>query len=195
MKKIACMLTLIPGLLGASASHAVDITAQAVATWSATAKKDTSSQLVVTPLGSLAFQYAEGVKNFNSQKGLFDVTIEGDSSATEFKLTSKLLSDTLTHLDGSNSTLVIGVSYNGEPLDKTTDLVMIDTAKGILGGNLNALANGYNQSERVSAQDQFSFNVISATSNGQEVTSDFSSLPDGIWSGDISVQFNATWTS
>ncbi|MGX2009598.1 common pilus major fimbrillin subunit EcpA, partial [Enterobacter asburiae] len=38
------------------AVQAADVTAQAVATWSATAKKDTTSKLVVTPLGSLAFQ-------------------------------------------------------------------------------------------------------------------------------------------
>ncbi len=57
-------------------AQAADVTAQAVATWSATAK-DTTSKLVVTPLGSLAFQYAEGIKGFNSQKGLFDVAIEG----------------------------------------------------------------------------------------------------------------------
>ncbi|STV79436.1 fimbrillin MatB [Klebsiella michiganensis] len=54
-------------------------------------KKDTTSKLVVTPLGSLAFQYAEGVKGFNSQKGLFDVAIEGDATATAFKLTSRLI--------------------------------------------------------------------------------------------------------
>ncbi|STF33110.1 cryptic Mat fimbrillin [Escherichia coli] len=50
----------------------------------------------MTPLGSLAFQYAEGIKGFNSQKGLFDVAIEGDSTATAFKLTSRLITNTLT---------------------------------------------------------------------------------------------------
>lgn len=49
----------------------------------------------MTPLGSLAFQYAEGIKGFNSQKGLFDVAIEGDSTATAFKLTSRLITNTL----------------------------------------------------------------------------------------------------
>ena len=78
------------------AVQAADVTAQAVATWSATAKKDTTSKLVVTPLGSLAFQYAEGIKGFNSQKGLFDVAIEGDATATAFKLTSRLITNTLT---------------------------------------------------------------------------------------------------
>lgn len=93
-------------------AQAADVTAQAVATWSATAKKDTTSKLVVTPLGSLAFQYAEGIKGFNSQKGLFDVAIEGDTTATAFKLTSRLITNTLTQLDTSGSTLSVGVDYN-----------------------------------------------------------------------------------
>ena len=67
----------------------------------------------MTPLGSLAFQYAEGIKGFNSQKGLFDVAIEGDSTATAFKLTSRLITNTLTQLDTSGSTLNVGVDYNG----------------------------------------------------------------------------------
>ncbi len=60
------------------------------------------------PLGSPAFQYAEGIKGFNSQKGLFDVAIEGDATATAFKLTSRLITNTLTQLDTSGSTLNVG---------------------------------------------------------------------------------------
>jgi hypothetical protein len=99
----------------------------------------------VTPLGSLAFQYAEGIKGFNSQKGLFDVAIEGDATATAFKLTSRLITNTLTQLDTSGSTLNVGVDYNGVAVEKSADTVMIDTANGVLGGNLSALSNGYNQ--------------------------------------------------
>ncbi|STP21766.1 fimbrillin [Escherichia coli] len=85
MKKKVLAIALVTVFTGTGVAQAADVTAQAVATWSATAKKDTTSKLVVTPLGSLAFQYAEGIKGFNSQKGLFDVAIEGDSTATAFK--------------------------------------------------------------------------------------------------------------
>ncbi len=34
---------------------------------------------------------------------------------------------------------------------------MIDTANGVLGGNLSPLANGYNASNRTTAQDGFTF--------------------------------------
>lgn len=195
MKKKVLAIALVTAFTGMGVAQAADVTAQAVATWSATAKKDTTSKLVVTPLGSLPFQYAEGIKGFNSQKGLFDVAIEGDTTATAFKLTSRLITNTLTQLDTSGSTLSVGVDYNGAAVEKTGDTVMIDTANNIMGGNLSALANGYNASGRTTAQDGFTFSIISGTTNGTTAVTDYSTLPEGIWSGDVSVQFDATWTN
>ncbi|HBR6925108.1 TPA: fimbrial protein [Klebsiella pneumoniae] len=195
MKKTTLAIVMVVGFAGMGVAQADDVTAQAVATWSATAKKDTTSKLVVTPLGSLAFQYAEGVKGFNTQKGLFDVAIEGDTTATGFKLTSRLITNTLTQLDSSGSTLSVGVDYNGAAVEKTADTVMIDTAAGTLGGNLSALSTGYKTTGRTTAQDGFTFSIIKATSDGTTAVTDFSTLPEGIWSGDVSVQFDATWTS
>ncbi|WP_075180401.1 common pilus major fimbrillin subunit EcpA [Pantoea sp. 1.19] len=190
-------------------AHAAQVTAQAVASWSATAKKDTVSKLVVTPLGSLMFEYADGIKSFNSQKGLFDVVIEGEDggssfkpigllskpSATAFKLSARLLTNTLTQTGKSGSTLNVGVEYNGVALKKNADISLIDTAGNQPGGNLSLLAAGFNKKERASAQDAFTFSIISATSNGTTAVDDFSKLPDGLWSGDVSVQFEASWTS
>lgn len=195
MKKITLALAIVSAFAVVGTAQAAEVTAQAMATWSATAKKDTTSKLVVTPIGSLSFQYAEGIKGFNSQKGLFDVTIEGEGTATDFKLTSKLVSNTLTQLDTSGSTLDVGVSYNGAVVDKTTETTMIDVNAGILGGNLSALSSAYNTSARTSAQDQFNFSIIGATTDGTTAVTDFSTLPEGIWSGDVSVEFNATWTT
>ncbi|MGA3905752.1 common pilus major fimbrillin subunit EcpA, partial [Escherichia coli] len=56
MKKKVLAIALVTVFTGMGVAQAADVTAQAVATWSATAKKDTTSKLVVTPLGSLAFQ-------------------------------------------------------------------------------------------------------------------------------------------
>jgi hypothetical protein len=195
MKKIVLSLAVISGLATVSTTYAEGTTSQSVATWSATAKKDTTSKLVVTPLGSLTFNYAQGIKSFNSQKGLFDVTVEGDTTATAFKLTSKLSSNTLSQAGSSGSTLNVGVSYNGLAVSKATETVMIDTSAGILGGNLSALSNAYNKAGRTSAQDQFTFTIIGATSDGTTTVTDFSTLPEGVWSGDVSVEFNATWTA
>jgi hypothetical protein len=193
MKKnilILAMFFSMPSLL-----QAADMKAEAVATWSATAKKDTSSKLVVTPLGSLAFQYAEGIKGFNSQKGLFNVAIEGDTTATAFKLTSRLITNTLTQLGTSGSTLSVGVDYNGVAVKKNADTIMIDTTGGVQGGNLSALSKGYNTAVRTTAVDGFNFSIISGTTNGTTAVTDYSDLPEGVWSGDVSVQFDATWSS
>lgn len=194
--KYKILAVILSTTMGISASAvAADITAQALATWQATAKKDTTSKLVVTPLGSLTFQYAEGISGFNKQKGLFDVAIEGDSQATAFKLSSSLVTNTLTQLDKSGSTLTVGVEYNGEPVIQGTETVMIDTATNILGGNLSQLSNGYKDTGRVTAQDAFSFSIIGGTSDGKIAVTDYSTLPEGFWSGDVSVRFDATWTS
>lgn len=180
---------------GIGAAYAADVVSQAVATWSATAKKDTTSKLVVTSLGSLSFQYAEGIKGFNSQKGLFDVAIQGDTTATEFRLTSRLVTNTLTQHDGSGSTLNVGVGYNGEEVMTADDTPLIDTVSGAYGGNLSALGNGFASSGRVTAQDGFTFSILNGTSDGTTPINDLSQLPEGIWSGDVSVQFDATWTT
>ncbi|SQI86666.1 fimbrillin MatB [Klebsiella oxytoca] len=68
MKKKVLAIALVTAFAGMGVAQAADVTAQAVATWSATAKKDTTSKLVVTPLGSLAFQYAEGLKALTHRK-------------------------------------------------------------------------------------------------------------------------------
>ena len=89
----------------------------------------------------------------------------------------------------------MGVDYNGAAVEKTADTTMIDTAAGTLGGNLSALSNGYNVAGRTTAQDGFTFSIISGTTDGTTAVTDYSTLPEGIWSGDVSVQFDATWTS
>lgn len=194
MKSNALAFVLVTSL-GVGTSYAADVVSQAVATWSAIAKKDTTSKLVVTPLSSLSFQYAEGIKGFNTQKGLFDVAIQGETTATAFKLTSRLLANTLTQHDGSGSTLSVGVGYMGENLTTTTDTALIDTTSNKYGGNLSALGQGFDSSGRVTAQDSFTFSILNGTSDGTTQITDLSQLPEGTWSGDVSVQFDATWTT
>lgn len=170
-----------------------DITASATATWDASATKDTTSALVVTPLKSLTFQYADGIKAFNTQNGAFDVTIQGQSGATDFVLTSQLVSNTLTRSNDA-STLDVGVSWNGTALSKAIPITMIDVANSVSAG-LDALAvsSAYAGSARSSAQGTFTFAIDSATSDGS-TAAEFKDLADGYWSGDVKVQFTAVWT-
>ncbi|QLK60046.1 fimbrial protein [Enterobacteriaceae bacterium Kacie_13] len=177
----------------ASSNVMADVTASATAKWDASATKDTTSALVVTPLKSLNFQYAEGIKSFNTQTGAFDITIEGQSGATDFMLTSQVINNTLSRTTDA-STLEVGVNWNGVALTKTTPVTMIDTTNNVSAGlDALAVATAYSGANRVSTQGNFDFNIASATSDGTTI-SDFSDLTDGYWSGDVRVQFTAVWT-
>lgn len=190
MKKTLIALT-VAGMGFATAAQAVEAP-PAVATWKATAKKDTESALVVTPLDSLSFQYAEGIKGFNTVNGLFDVAIKGDASATDFTLKAKKLSGTLNHLSGG-STVDVGVFWMGQPVPANTYTTLIDTAAGITGGDLSPLASAFkDDTQRSTAQGSFTFNIESATINGTEAA--FDTLPDGMWSGEVNVEFVANWS-
>ncbi|WP_139539845.1 common pilus major fimbrillin subunit EcpA [Klebsiella spallanzanii] len=179
-------------LLFCSGAMAADVEASATASWDASATKDTTSLLVVTPLRSVSFEYAEGLKAFNSQDGAFDITIQGQAGASDFVLTSQLVTNTLNRA-ADGSTLEVGVAWNGEKLSKTAPVTMIDIDNNISAG-LESLAAGYdNNVDRTSTQSAFLFTVDSATSDGSTATP-FASLADGYWNGDVKVQFTAEWT-
>ena len=189
MKKTLIALTVV-GLGFTTVAHAA-IEASAIAKWKATAKKDSTSELVVTPLSSLSFQYSEGVQAFDTIDGQFDVSIKGDASATSFTLKAKKLNGTLNHLDGK-STVDVGVYWGGTPVSTTGYTTLIDTAAGINGGSLSPVAKGFkDDKKRATAQGSFNFHIESATANGKTVT--FEALPDGLWNGEVNVEFVANW--
>ncbi|TQI81448.1 fimbrillin MatB-like protein [Serratia fonticola] len=194
MKKVTLALAIISIFAVVGSVQAEDVTTKTLATWSATAVKDTTSKLVVTPVSSLYFQYAEGIKGFSSQKGQFNVTIEGGEIPTDFKLTSKLVSNTLTQQDPAGSTLEVGVNYRGATVEKNAGTVMVDTSANIMGAGLQSLTNADKSSDRTSAQDQFDFSIVRATADGTHAVTDFSTLPEGVWTGDVSVEFEVFWT-
>ncbi|XDZ52486.1 common pilus major fimbrillin subunit EcpA [Neisseriaceae bacterium CLB008] len=192
MKKLTLAALLVASFGAISVAHADDRTATAIASWDAKAIKDTQSMLVVTPLKSLTFNYAEGQQAFNTLDGAFDVTIAGQSGATDFKLASKIISSTLAR-SSDDSTLEVGVKWNGEQLSKDAEVVMIDTATSVNTG-LTALTAGdaFGQSDRVSALGQFNFNITSASLAGAPTT--YKDLTDGLWDGNVNVEFIATWS-
>lgn len=193
MKQTLSKVLLLSSSILLTTSVFADVTASATAKWDVTAVKDTTSTLVVTPLKSLSFQYAEGLNAFNQQNGAFDVTIKGQSGSTDFELTSKVINNTLTR-SGDASTLDVGVAWNGTKLSKTEKTTLINTAQNINAG-LESLSQSlaYAGSDRTSAQGNFVFTIDSATSDGSTSTP-FKDLADGMWDGEVAVQFTALWT-
>lgn len=193
MKRLLSVLPIILASVFTTSTFA-DIAATTITKWDATAKKDTTSSLVVTPMRSLTFQYAEGLNEFSSQNGAFDVTIQGQGGATDFELTTKLMSNTLKRTSDA-STLDVGVKWNGQKLAKNTETTLIDTANNISAG-LDTLAEEsvYASADRNSAQGNFKFTVDSATSDGT-AAAEFQDLTDGVWDGEVAVQFTANWVT
>lgn len=179
--------------LSSMSVFAENISAQSIVKWQANAVKDTSSALVVTPLSSLNFQYAEGTKSFNAQNGQFDVTIQGINGSTDFKLLSKVISNELIRAD-DHSKLNVTAKWNGKELSKSNDTILIDSGNGIRSG-LSALADKdvYGSSNRNSAQGSFNFDIKNAV-NAEGNNTKFENLKDGRWSGEVAVQFTAIWT-
>lgn len=192
MKKL--LLVASVASMFSAASAIADVTASSTATWKATATKDTTSMLIVTPINSLTFQYAEGLKNFNTQEGAFDITIQGQETATDFELTAQVISNTLTNASGDPSTLNVGVAWNGTKVSKTAETVLVDKTHST--GLEGLMAEGaYNGAERISDRSAFNFSIDSATTDGTTASNDMSALPDGYWTGDVKVQFTANWTT
>lgn len=191
MKKLAISVIAIAVLGSAGLANAASRSATATASWDAKAIKDTHSMLVVTPMKSLTFNYAEGMERFNTQEGAFDVTIAGQSGASDFKLTSKIISNTLTR-SSDQSALTVGVQWNGADLSASTPTVMVDTSKGVSAG-LAALSQSaaYAGAGRTSAQGAFAFNIAKATLAGTDTA--VKDLGDGYWDGNVNIEFTATW--
>ncbi|MCL0196191.1 common pilus major fimbrillin subunit EcpA, partial [Klebsiella pneumoniae] len=96
---------------------------------------------------------------FNSQKGAFDITIQGQSGATDFTLTSQIVSNTLSRTTDA-STLAVGVNWNGNALNKSTPVTMIDTSNNISAGlDALAVATAFAGADRVSTQGNFDFTI------------------------------------
>ncbi len=189
MKKTALFLILFAAISGANAADKVST---ATATWDATARKDTTAQLTVTPLGSLSFTYAPGIKAFNQVDGTFDVAVKGVADAEGFKLTSKLNSNTLSSLVSDNKQkLDVGARWQGQELSKDKEVTLVDTANNITSG-FTGITNDL--TEDGSSRGRFTF-YVSGAKDETDAEVALATLPDGEWQGDVSVDFVATWTT
>lgn len=213
MKKIYAALPLaVVAMTLSNVSYSADPadkTVTATAIWQAEASKDTKSELVVTPMRALVFKYSPSSKSFNQDIGTFDVAIKGDhSSAKSFKLEARIDdgNNTLRQM-GGKSTLQVGGSFGSSILGSSaggTDqgvgansnwTTLIDSGKDIgTGSALWNLSQEKGSADTVvSARDNFKFSVVNASVDGIAKTTDMSTLPDGMWQGEVAVAFRATW--
>ncbi|QGZ71102.1 common pilus major fimbrillin subunit EcpA [Aeromonas hydrophila] len=192
MKKTLIALALV-GFAASSAHAATEATS--VATWKATATKDSSEQaLIVTPLGGLDFKYASGIKRFNTIDGMFDIAIKGSAGTEEapitgFTLKAKKIQGRLTDTTGS-TIMDVGVQWQGEEVPTNSYLSLIDTKAGKNGGALSAIGQGFKGNS--DARGSMTFNIINAESGGKSVA--LSEVPEGLYQGSVDIEFVANWS-
>lgn len=186
MKKLSVAIV-VASLMSASTAFA-DTVATHVANWDATAIKKSKANLIVTPTNSLRFDYDVMNEGFNNQDGFFSVTIEGDATATDFMLEAKTVSNTL---NGNGSTLEVTPQWNGVNITKDAYTLLMGNNGSATetGGGLSSL--GWKATGASSAYESFNFIVAKATQAG--VDTPFVDLNDGLWNGDVKVEFKATW--
>lgn len=187
MKKLIPIV--LSGLLGATFAHAAPGSLSSVATWKATAKKESVETFEVTPLSNLNFEYSAENKSFNAVEGLFNINMDGIAKNTpadvsSFNIKVKKLNGSLSHA-ASDSKVEIGVTWQGKPV-VTTDYTTIVDEDIDFPTVIQDPDTGMTY-----AQSAFTFNVDKATVDGSEVG--FDALPDGTWSGDVNVEFVASW--
>ncbi|HEJ9486277.1 TPA: fimbrial protein [Proteus mirabilis] len=185
MKKTRILLGLLLASFATTATYANSTTSiQTVANWHVTAMKKPQSELGVTPLNALHFEVTEN-NRFNEQNGTFDITVKDIEGATDFKLTSKVISNELRN-SADNSVLTVKTDWNGKTLSSHQETVILDNQKGINKG-LVVETKATEKSELKNLQSAFLFNVI----NGTQPTA---SLPEGLWEGALRIEFTSKWS-
>ncbi|WP_193015969.1 common pilus major fimbrillin subunit EcpA [Proteus sp. FME41] len=184
MKKHHVLLSLLMTAFTTTAALANTSSIQTVASWQATAVKKPQSELGVTPLNALHFEFTED-NHFNEQNGTFDITVKDMEGATDFKLTSKVISNELRN-SADNSVLTVKTDWNGKTLSSHQEIVILDNPKGINKG-LVVDNKATEKSELKNLQSAFLFNIIKGS---QAVTS----LPEGLWEGTLRIEFTSKWS-
>lgn len=212
MKGICSLIPLaLSALVISTASQAADEAVTASAVWKAEADKNTTNNLVVTPMRALQFKYAPAAKDFNTDTGTFEVALKGDhSTSTAFKLEARV-DDTNNILRqvGGKSTLQIGALFGSTEVGSSNGgtaggvsasnawTTLLDSTKDIGAGSaLWALTRSAGSKDPlISARDNFKFIVKKATLDGSTAEADLSKLPDAMWQGEVAVAFRATWAT
>ncbi|WP_455426023.1 common pilus major fimbrillin subunit EcpA [Dryocola sp. LX212] len=195
MKNIARIAVLTALALSTVSAFAAETVANDSASWNVTATKDSSAKLVVTPRGSIDFQYAKSTDgttgNFNQAQALFDVTVDNTGmNATAFKLETRANAQKSVQ-DASGASMDVILSANGTALEQDTWTTLNDETNTFHGlETLTGLSDGIEKGSSYFEARLGNF----ADATGASVT-DASLMPDGIYSGVVTAEFKATWTA
>lgn len=186
MKNFTLIITSILAVFATTTVYAETSSLQTTTSWRATAIKKPQSELGVTPLNPLHFEFADNGNQFKTQNGAFDITIKDVEGATDFKLTTKIVSNELRNT-ADNSVLTVNTNWNGKSLSSHNETTILDNQKGINRGLV--VSNNAEKSELKNIQNAFLFNIMNETKTAQ-----LASLPDGNWEGTLRIEFTSKWS-
>lgn len=205
MKNKVIIAAMVSAFVAIPAAQATNLTDHTTVTWDISAKKTSTATLAVEAAndGEVSFSFDPTTNQFGEEESFINVMVHGDGSATAFKLVATLGDKTLTHDNGASvSTLTVGMLYN--VYDTTTPVfgssfTLLDSTipRSVTSDAMKALINGvnprYKRNTTSTGNDLLYFKVVSGNANNTAVT-DLSKLPNGNWSGNLTVNFTATWT-
>ncbi len=137
----------------------------------------------MTPLGSLAFQYAEGIKGFTHRK----VYLTWLSRVTQRLPPLTDLTSYHQHINPVGYLRFhtnVGVDYNGAAVEKTGDTVMTIPPTAYWAATLARWLTVTMQ-QSYHRTGWFHLHHHQRHHHGTTAVTDYSTLPEGIWSGDV----------
>lgn len=190
MKKINVLVcSVICGLgLTSVAAMAADTSLNASANWQVNAVKDSKHGLIVEPNGSVNLSFNPIDKKWTTGSAPFKISVMGQTGDT-MKLEAQLASPValVNGLDGK-SKLNLGAYAGQVPLtvSKYADIMAANALglAGVLNGNTGVMEQSASKLT-ISA-------VGGVGTDGSSVAAD--AVPDGKYSGDLQVDFQATWS-
>ena len=150
-----------------------DSTITTLVKWDTSAVKSTKSALIANASPRiLNFSYSPNSNAFNVIHSDYDLAVLIPDGITDTVFKTKIIRNSLTR-KSDDSSLDVGVHWNGKKLSKTTELILEKTTKQPLA--------------------LFSFNIESANADNKTIL--FQKLNNGLWSGDVSLGFTAYWVN
>lgn len=195
MKNIVRIAVFTAIALSTASAFAADTTANDSASWNVTATKDSTAKLVITPRGSIDFEYTKNsdgtTGNFNQAQALFDVTVDNiGMSATAFKLESRANAQKSVQ-DANGASMDVILSANGTALTQDTWTTLNDATNTFHGlESLTGLSDGVEK-----GSSYFEARLGNFTDAEGTAVAEAGAMPDGIYSGVVTAEFQATWTA
>lgn len=190
-KNTVVALAVMSIFAAANVAHAAITTQTATATWSASASKASTAALSVSSDDlSSDFVYS-AASGFVDIIAPFTLKVTGEGSATAFKLVASTPTDNVLSSADVVSTLTVAVKSGGTTVVPAGTTVY-DSTTATHDADYDNLGTAYTYNGETDVASKFTLSVGQPTSNGAPVP--FFALPNTTWSGDVKIDFTATWT-